>query len=129
MRTWETDRLDLPGECEYIVHQAQSGKSTIVNFGCLVLIALAHGDAFIFDVEDKFACVLCRGGERTEFFVQDGGKQWAFAWPHHYVQRRGIVCLVRREDERIVEMTDIRATEVERAMNRYNQQAGTNYHF
>lgn len=128
MTTWE-DKLDLPGECGRVVQLAQSGKETIVNFGSLVLMALADGDAFIFDVEDKFACVLCRRGEPTEFLVEDRGKQWAFAWPHHYVQRRGRVCLVKKEDPSIVEMTEVRATDVERAINRYNQQGGTNYHF
>ena len=128
MGTWE-DKLDLPGECEHIVRQAQSGKETIVNFGCLVLIALADGDAFIFDVEDKFACVLCRRGEPTEFPVQDRGEQWAFEWPYNYTQRRGKVCLVSKADDRLVQMTGIRATELERAMKRYNQRAGTNYHF
>ena len=128
MTTWE-EKLDLPGECEHIVRQAQSGKETIVNFGYLVLMSLANGDAIIFDVEDKFGCVLCRRGEPAEFLVQDRSKQWAFAWPYKYVQRRGKVCLISKTDERVVEMTDVRATEVERAVNSYNRKAGTNYHF
>jgi len=126
--TWE-DRLDLPGECDHIIRQAQTGEATIVNLGCLVLVALARGDAFIFDLEDKLACVLCRGGERTGFIVQDRGKRWAFAWPYTYVQRRGKVCLVSKEDNHTMELADLGVRELERAVKRYNQQAGTNYHF
>jgi hypothetical protein len=126
--TWE-DNLDLPGECDRIIRLAQAGKGTVVNFGCLILVALASGDAFIFDVEDKFACVLCRGGERMEFILQDRGKQWAFAWPCTYVQRRGKVCLVSKEDKHTMDLGDLSVAEVQRALKRYNQQAGTNYHF
>jgi hypothetical protein len=72
METWE-DSLDLPSECDHVIRQAQAGEATIVNLGCLILVALSSGDAFIFDVENKLACVLCRGGERTGFVVQDRG--------------------------------------------------------
>ena len=126
--TWE-DRLDLPGECDHIIRQAQAGKATIVNLGCLVLVALASGDAFIFDMADKLACVLCRGGERTGFIVQDRGKQWAFAWPYTYVRRGGNVCLVTKEDNHTMELAELGVRELEWAVKRYNQQAGTNYHF
>ena len=89
---WE-EGLDLPGECERIVRRAQAGQDSIVNLGCLMLVALASGDAFMFDLEDKLACVLCRGGERTRFNVQDWGKQWAFEWPSIYEQRGGRIWL------------------------------------
>lgn len=81
--------LDLSGECESIVHRAQAGQDTIVNLGCLILVALANGDAFTFHLEDKLACVLCRGGERTDLNIQDRGRQWAFEWPCTYEQRGG----------------------------------------
>lgn len=128
VRTWE-HRLDLPGECDHIVRQAQSGKTTVVSFGCLVWVALASGDAFVFDVEDKFACILCRSGEATQFAIQDQGKQWAFPWPYDYVHRRGKVCLVSKEDEPTIELAETAARKVERAVKRYNQRAGTSYHF
>jgi hypothetical protein len=54
-----------------------------------VLVALASRDAYMFDLEDKLACVLCRCGERTRFTVRDQGSQWAFEWPYIYEQRRG----------------------------------------
>jgi hypothetical protein len=126
--TWE-DKLDLPGECEHIIREAEAGRATVVNLGCLTLVALDSGDAFIFDVEDKLACVLCRGGERTEFSLQDTGKTWAFAWPYKYIQSQGKVGLVSRDDEQTIETTELRVTEMERALKRYNRQAGTNYHF
>lgn len=126
--TWENS-LDLPGECDHIIREAQTGKGTIVNFGCLIFVALANGDAFVFDAEDKLACVLCRGGERTAFILQDRGKQWAFAWPYTYVQRRGRVCLVSKEDKHTMNLLELSVNQVERALKRYNQQAGTNYHF
>jgi hypothetical protein len=70
---WEGG-LDLPGDCESIVHRAQAGQDTIVNLGCLILVALANGDTFIFDLEDKLACVLCRGGEAHGFEHPGSGK-------------------------------------------------------
>ena len=98
------------------------------ELGCRVLVALASGDAYLFDLEDKLACVLCRGGERTRFNVQDRGKQWAFEWPYIYEQRGGRIWLFRNEADDAQELTGLRARDLERAVRRYNQRAGTNYH-
>ena len=124
--SWK-EGLDLPGECEHIVHRAQAGQETIVNLGCLMLVARASGDAYMFDLEDKLACVLCRGGERTRFKVQDQGGQWAFEWPYIYEQRGGRIWLFSKEADDAEELLGLRARDLARAVRRYNQQAGTNY--
>jgi len=125
--SWK-EGLDLPGECEHIVQQAQAGQESVVNFGCLMLVALASRDAYMFDLEDKLACVLCRGGERTRFTVRDQGRQWAFEWPYIYEQRGGRIWLFSKGADDTEELLSLRARDLEHAVRRYNQQAGTNYH-
>ena len=80
------DALDLPGECERIVHRAQAGQETIVNLGCLMLVALARGDAF---------------------HVRSGRQAGLCA-----VSRRGRVCLFSREADEVKEVTALRASDL-----------------
>ena len=93
-----------------------------------MLVALASRDAYLFDLEDKLACVRCRGGERTRFKVQDQGRPWAFEWPYLYEQRGGRIWLFSKEADDAEELPSLRARDLERAVRRYNQQAGTHYH-
>lgn len=47
--------LVLPDEWQHVIRRAQARHETIVNLGCLTLVALAGRDAFLFDLEDRQA--------------------------------------------------------------------------
>jgi hypothetical protein len=76
MKTTRETNLDLPKECDYIVAKAVAGENAIVMMGPLMFLAYAKGDAFVLDIEDKFACQLCDDGKKQRYPLFDSGTQW-----------------------------------------------------
>jgi hypothetical protein len=128
MQYRETTTLDLLKECDYIVSKALAGQNTIVVIGCLVFTAHEDGDAFAFDVEDKFACPLCEEGEKVRYPLFETATKWAFKWPWRYYVERGRIYFERIDGEDSSGLPWMKAGAIERHIAKYNRRAGTNYH-
>jgi hypothetical protein len=123
---WQST-LDLPKECDYIVERALAGQNAMVLTGCLMFLALANGDAFALDLDDRFACPLCLEGERQRYPLLDTGKQWAFQWPWRYFVARGRIHFDRTDGGGFAQV-QLAAGTIERQLKAANQRVGTNYH-
>jgi hypothetical protein len=120
--------LDLPKECDYIVSKALAGENTIVMMGCLMFLAYAGGDAFVLDIEDKYACPLCLDGQKEPYRLLDTGTTWAFDWPWSYYLARGRVYFKWSDGEDSSGLPSMNSGAIEREVKRYNRTAGTNFH-
>ncbi|MGO9257818.1 MAG: hypothetical protein ACLQU1_16120 [Bryobacteraceae bacterium] len=128
MQTTRETSLDLPKECDYIVAQAVASRNTIVIMGPLVFLAYASGDAFVLDMEDKYACQLCVDGEKQRYPLFDSGTKWAFQWPWKYALAKGRIFFERIDRDDSGGLPWMKAGVIEREITRYNRKAGTNYH-
>jgi hypothetical protein len=128
MRCRETNTLDLLKECDYILSKALAGKNAIVMITCLVFTAHEDGDAFAFDVEDKFACPLCEDGEKLRYPLFETDTKWVLKWSWHYYVARGHIYFERIDGEDSRGLPWMKAAAIERQIAKYNRRAGTNYH-
>jgi hypothetical protein len=120
--------LNLPKECDYIVSKALAGENTIVMMGCLMFLAYAGGDAFVLDLDDKYACPLCLDGQKQPYRLLDTGTTWAFEWPWSYDLAKGSVYFKRTDGEDSSGLPSMIAGALDREVKRYNRKAGTNFH-
>ena len=120
--------LDLPKECDNVVARAQAGESAIFIMGCLVFLANASRDAFALDIDDKYACPLSVDGKKQRYPLFDSGTKWAFKWPWKYSVTRGRIYFESIDGEDSSGLPWMKAGAIERAVTRYNDRAGTNYH-
>jgi hypothetical protein len=125
--SWQT-KLDLPKECEYIIAKSLAGENVIVILGALVLLSYASGDAYILDIEDKYACELCADGRKRRYPLFDAGTTWAFKWPWRYSLAKGRVYFERIDGGDSSGLPSMIARGIERAVTQHNRKAGTNYH-
>jgi hypothetical protein len=126
MKTTRETNLDLPKECDYIVAKAVAGENAIVMMGPLMFLAYANGDAFVLDIEDKFACQLCDDGKKQRYPLFDSGTQWVFKWPWRYFLAKAHIYFERIYDEDPSDLPWMKAGLIEREVARYNRKAGTN---
>ena len=120
--------LDLKKECDYIVSKALAGENTIVTIGCLIFVAYASGDAFVLDIDDKYACPLSVDGEKQQYPLFDSGTQWAFKWPWRYSVAKGHICFETIGSNDSAGLPRLKAGAIEREVARYNRRAATNHH-
>ena len=99
MKESRETNLDLPKECDYIVSKAQAGENAMVLIGALVFLAYTTGDAFVLDIEDKFACPLCDEGEKLRYPLFDTGTTWVFVWPWRFSVAQGRIYFERLDGE------------------------------
>ena len=118
--------LDIPAERDYIVARALEGTHTMVQLGCLLLVAHERGDAFALDLEDKFACPLCLNGKKQPFPLTEAETQWRFQWPWRYRESRGRLVFERTGNGEAVAIR-LAAGEFHRRIEAYNRKAGTSY--
>ena len=121
-------RLDLPKECDHIVSKALAGENAIVIIGCLIFLAYESRHAFALDIDDKYACPLCVDGEKQPYPLFEGQTKWTFKWPWRYSVARGHIYFENIGGEDSSGLPRMKAGAIERALTRYNRQAGTNYH-
>jgi hypothetical protein len=119
--------LDLPRECDHIVCKALAGENAIVITGCLVFLAYSSGDAFVLDVEDKYACPLCVDREKHRYPLVDTGTKWAVNWPWKYSLIKGNVYFRRIDGNDSSRLPSMKAGAIAREVDRYSRRAGTNY--
>jgi hypothetical protein len=128
MKVRRETHLDLPREFDYIVDQALAGKNTIVVIGCLLFVADAAGDAFVLDLEDKYACELCADGQKRRYPLYETSDQWAVQWPWLYYVSRGHIFFKRRDGGDSGNLPYVQAGAIERFIARSNRRTGTNNH-
>jgi hypothetical protein len=128
MRYTRETHLDLPKECDNVVSRALAGENAIFIMGCLIFLALANGDAFALDIDDKYGCPLCVDGEKQRYPLFDTGPKWCFKWPWRYSVVRGLIYFENRSGEDSSGLPWMEAGAIKRALTRYNRKAGTNYH-
>ena len=80
----DSKQVNITGEIDYIIVQAENGKARIVTIGSLVLFSTETGDAWMLDPEDGLALCLARGGERESFTVTETSKNFVIAWQANY---------------------------------------------
>jgi hypothetical protein len=119
-------QLNLPKEISYIISRARAGKHTIVVFGCLVFLSYENGDAYVLDVEDKYACPLCLEGETQPDRISSVGEQWAVQWPWRYFLAEGHICF-DLIDADAGDLPWLEAELIEEQIRRYNRKSGTKW--
>ena len=128
MLTTRERNLDLPKECDSIIARAQEGLNAIVIMGPLLFLASSDGDAYVLDIEDKFACELCIEGKKQAYPLIDAGTRWLFNWPWRYSHLKGHISFERTDGGDSSRLPRLVGGTLGRKIAQYNRKAGTNYH-
>jgi hypothetical protein len=119
--------LDLVKEFDHIVSKAQAGQNTIVMMGCLLFLAYAAGDAYALDLDDKYACELCVGGEKKRYPVFETDTKWAVKWPWRFFVKGRYIYFEEIDAEGSSDLPYMQAGYIKQYIADYNRNAGTNY--
>jgi len=119
--------LELAKECDYIVAKALAGENTIVMIGPLMFIAYDGGDAFVLDLEDKYACQICADGKKQHYPLFETETKWIFNWPWRYFLAEGDVWFEKCNGGDSSGLPSMIAGGLKRMLARYNRKAGTSY--
>jgi hypothetical protein len=94
-------KLDLHGEIRRITEFAQSEDSRWVRIGNLALFSTGTGDAWLLNLEDRFAMCLCRDGEPQPFRIMETADTLAIEWTADFAIE-GTAFVVQERSGRVV---------------------------